>query len=458
MRPSTRPRNDPVTPSIVWPARLPEPHGRPHRGVHARREAAPVQDRDPGPAAGRLARLGDPVEHLDHVREGGPAGRHRLLVLPGLDEPGDLAGALHGVHQRCPVHAVVAHADELGLVVGPGLDHLERGRVAEQGGHPAVVGARRPAPLDVPEDGHAHVLPEPVRQHVAHVGRGDRPAVAVGGALGHDDDGLAPPGGPALAEPGAHVVLPALGRGVLRDEHVVRPAGDRGHQRQVAAVPAHHLDHERALVAGRGAGQGVDRLEDPVQRRVGAHGHVRPDHVVVDRPDHPGDDQVAVARRDLRGHGAGLDQLGQQLRPLGAEHVGAGQRSVAADHHQPVDAPLEQVVGRTAAPVAGAEVGRAGGADHGAAAVQDGADRPPLEALDPVAAVDQALQPLEHRVHVGAGADRGAHHRAHHGVHPGGVAARGQDRDGGSMRVRGCRHGVSNRAWSAASVGAAGSL
>ncbi|WP_284285231.1 hypothetical protein, partial [Arsenicicoccus piscis] len=39
----------------------------------------------------------------------------------------------------------------------------------------------------------------------------------------------------------------------------------------------------------------VDGLDDPVQRAVGADRHVRPDQVVVDRPDQPRDHQRRVA-------------------------------------------------------------------------------------------------------------------------------------------------------------------
>jgi hypothetical protein len=44
--------------------------------------------------------------------------------------------------------------------------------------------------------------------------------------------------------------------------------GQGGHQREVAAMPSHHLNDEGALVAGGGAAQGIHRLDDPMQRGV----------------------------------------------------------------------------------------------------------------------------------------------------------------------------------------------
>ena len=184
-------------------------------------------------------------------------------------------------------------------------------------------------------------------------------------------------------------VLPArIGR-VLRDEDVVGAAGDRAHQREIAAVPAHHLDDEAALVAGRGAGDGVDGLDDPVQRRVGTDRHVGADHVVVDRTDQSGDHQRRVPVGGGLVDRAGRQQLGDQGRPFLAQQVGAAQAAVATDDDQPVDALEQQVVHRLAPPVAFPEFQRPGGADHGAAAVQDAADVVPADRPDPVAAIDQ---------------------------------------------------------------------
>jgi len=124
----------------------------------------------------------------------------------------------------------------------------------------------------------------------------------------------------------------------------------------------------------------------------------------------------------LRGGG----QLLEQRRPLLAEQVGPGQAAVAADHDQPVDVPLDQVVGGAAPALALAERHRAGGAEHRPAAVQDAADVVPGHRADAVAAVDQALPALVDGEDVRATVDGGADHGPDGRVHARGVAATGQ--------------------------------
>ena len=128
-----------------------------------------------------------------------------------------------------------------------------------------------------------------------------------------DHDAVPPAGRPAVLQQLAEIGLPAgVGR-ILRDEHVVGTAGDGAHQREIAAVPAHHLDDEAALVAGRRTGDGIDGLDDAVQRRVGTDRHIRTDHVVVDRPDQTGDHQ-----RRVPVSGGLVDRAGrQQFRDQG---------------------------------------------------------------------------------------------------------------------------------------------
>src|SRR5215218_1629839 len=109
-----------------------------------------------------------------------------------------------------------------------------------------------------------------------------------------------------------------------------------------------------------------------------------------------------------------------------AQQVGPGQAAVAADHDQPVDAPLHEVVGGPAPALALAERHRAGGADHGAAAVQDVADVVPGHRADAVAPVDQALVALVDGEDLRAVVERGPDHGPDGRVHARGVAAAGQ--------------------------------
>ncbi len=123
------------------------------------------------------------------------------------------------------------------------------------------------------------------------------------------------------------------------------------------------------------------------------------------------------------------DELGEQLAPLGAELVEAGQGAVAADDDEPVDAVGEQVRRRALAAEAVAEVLGAEGADDRTAAMQDAADVLPAELADAGAAVDHALVALVDRVDLGAESHRCADDRADRRVHPLRVAAAGQDPD-----------------------------
>ncbi len=328
-------------------------------------------------------------------------------------------------------------ADHRPDAVGGGDQYLEGCLEAQPGRRPAVVGAGRAAALDVAEDGHPGVLAEPRLQHVAHPGRGDRLTGTLPGALGDHHHGVAAAVGAGLPQGRAHGVLPAhLGR-MLRDQDVVAAAGDRRHQGQVAAVASHHLDHEAALMAGRGAGQRVDRLDDAMQRGIGADRRVGADQVVVDRADQAGEHQGGVGVGDLPADLPGLDQFGEQAGPVGAELVQARQRAVPADHHQPVDALLQQVAGGAPASLPLAEVLAAEGADDGAAPVQDAAHVRPGELTDAVAAVDHALEALVDRRDPGTPAQRGADDRADGGIHALRVAAAGEDAEVG---LDGCAH------------------
>jgi hypothetical protein len=105
-------------------------------------------------------------------------------------------------------------------------------------------------------------------------------AASIRRALGHHDERV------RLA---ALVRVRDLGRdrfGVARDlrnADRLRAAGDAGHQTEVAAVPAHHLDERAAPMRRRRHAQPVDRLERDVERGVEADRDVRAAEVVVDR-------------------------------------------------------------------------------------------------------------------------------------------------------------------------------
>ena len=70
---------------------------------------------------------------------------------------------------------------------------------------------------------------------------------------------------------------------------------------------------------------------------------------------------------DLTSFQQALDVAG----PFLAELVSAGQRPVAADHNQAVNAPLEQILARAAPAFVLVELRASSRADHGSALVQN---------------------------------------------------------------------------------------
>jgi hypothetical protein len=196
-------------------------------------------------------------------------------------------------------------------------------------------------------------------------------------------------------------------------------------------------------MTGRGAVDGIECFGDPVQRRVGADRHVGAEHVVVDRADQPHQPEERVGGGHLGLHLAGVHQLRQQLGPLLAEQVRAGQAAVAADHDQRVDAELQQVAGCPPATVPLPELHRPCRPQDRAAALQDPTHIGRLHPADGIPALDQPPVAVGHRIDVDAVMQRCPHHRADGRVHAPGVAAAGQHRDAGgrSCGGRSCRLG-----------------
>ena len=115
--------------------------------------------------------------------------------------------------------------------------------------------------------------------------------------------------------------ISALGLARLGEQREVGADRDRRRHREVAAVAAHDLDDERAVVRGRGVGDLVARLDDRVHRGVDA-----------DRQ--PGQAEVVVDRRRDADH---RERLAAPISLGSASVQRAGQRAVAADHDQAVD-------------------------------------------------------------------------------------------------------------------------
>jgi hypothetical protein len=293
-----------------------------------------------GPRGGLLHRH----QNAERVAEAAAAQPHRPVEVLSLDPLADGAGLPDAVQQRRVDHLVPADADKLGGRAGSiGQQPLDR-RVPEQRPQIPVKGAGSTSALNVAQDRDPGVLAEALLQQPLDLADRDPLAVAVLRPFG-DQHHVLPA---ALVASGpqdrAHQGGPVVPlRRTLRDEDPVCAGRQRPHQREIAAVPAHDLNDEGPLMTGRGAVDGIQRFGDPVQRRVGADRHVGAEHVVVDRADQPHEPQERVSGGHLGVHLASVHQLRQQLRPLLAEQVRAGQAAVTTDHDQRVDAELQQV-------------------------------------------------------------------------------------------------------------------
>ena len=208
----------------------------------------------------------------------------------------------------------------------------------------------------------------------------------------------------ALAEPVVDQFRQLVDLGLhLRDDRRLGTRRDGAVERQVTRRVAHHLDEKEAFVARRRVAQFVDRLHDRIQRRVVADRRVRASEVVVDRSGKPHDRHVVF--------------LGEKSR--------AGQRSVAADHHQSVDARSHHVVVSRLAAFHGLELLAAGGFQDRAAQLDDVAHALRFEFNDLVEY--QTFESAHDSFYGKSVVDCAARHRADCRIHARRVAARCQN-------------------------------
>ena len=148
----------------------------------------------------------------------------------------------------------------------------------------------------------------------------------------------------------------------------------------------------------------VDRLKRDVDGGVAADGDIGPAQVVVDG-------------------GGDADHINPKL----AEHIRAGLRPVAADHHHAVDAALGEVAKRLRPAAFLAEFRRPGAAEKRAADLNDAAHVARAEL--PELTIDQALPTLEHAVYRHTLIERAACDGAYSRIHAGGITTTRKDRD-----------------------------
>ena len=158
-------------------------------------------------------------------------------------------------------------------------------------------------------------------------------------------------------------------------------------------------------MARRRVAEFVDGLHDRVQGRVVSDGRIGPSEVVVDRAGKPDDRDVVL---------------------LG-EETGSGERTVASDDHQGIDACGDHVVMGLFAAFGGHELLASGRFEDRAAQLDDVADALRLELHD---FVEYKTLVSAHDTLDGESVEDGASRDgADCGIHAGGVASGGQDAD-----------------------------
>ena len=299
--PSARPRN----PSADAQQRVAPIHADPHRdtdrGVHPRREAAGVEH---GETQRPLTRLGTAGRACTIVRSRSVRTRvklppricHRPVEPPVGDEVGRPIGWPRRIPSTASGSVVAPDADQLRLVAGRSRAAApRRGRALCRGSGRTRSANRRAGRGRGSSPGRPRRAAP--RAPLDVIGR-DGLAVEVARTLGdeHDVARRRPAWRPARST--SHIAVSQSSPGGLSgmsDE--VRAGRQAAHQGQIAAVAAHHLDDEGALVARGRALDRVDCLDDSVQRGVGADRHVGAEHVVVDRADQPDQSEVPMGVR-----------------------------------------------------------------------------------------------------------------------------------------------------------------
>ena len=109
-------------------------------------------------------------------------------------------------------------------------------------------------------------------------------------------------------------------------------------------MTTHYLDDEGSLVAGGGGGEVVNGIDDAVQSRVRADGHVGSNEIVVDGTDESRDHEGGVLAGHLGAHPTRVDKFGDEIGPLGAQHVQTSERTIATNDDETIDSVLQEVL------------------------------------------------------------------------------------------------------------------
>lgn len=184
-------------------------------------------------------------------------------------------------------------------------------------------------------------------------------------------------------------------------------------------MSAHHLHDEGALMRIRRAHDGINSLDNSMQRRIGTDSHVSTAKIIVNRSDHAGNVQHSVFLALVIGDTTGRQQLVQQTAPFLPEQVCTSQRTVATNYHlqtigmnesdhrlknirvyQIRNSFLHQIAGSRKASLALTKIRATRRPNDGATTMNNAGHWRPVGVLDVVAAIDHALVALTNEVNL----------------------------------------------------------
>lgn len=197
-------------------------------------------------------------------------------------------------------------------------------------------------PLNVPEYRDPDFYPQPLAEDLLDITGTEVQAVRMPGPLGHDDHLVRSADVAGLLESRNHFLVPAQLEFLFGNQHPRRPASQGSRKGQVAAMAPHGLEDEGPLVRRSRRVEVVHGVNNVIEGRVRSDGHVRSVQIVVDGTGKTYD----LERRDFSGGdhvGVQLQDLFHVFTPFAGEGVGAHERPVAADDHQCLDSPFQQV-------------------------------------------------------------------------------------------------------------------
>ena len=135
----------------------------------------------------------------------------------------------------------------------------------------------------------------------------------------------------------------------------------------------------------RSCGDGIDAINDSMQRRIGADGHICAAEIIVDRADDTDNVELFVERFLLNCDFVEAVELLDEGRPLLAQFIRAREGTVASDNAEMSDRPFDKIQARSPATLAFFEAHATRGTNNSPTELDDARNVEPFRAVDLVA-------------------------------------------------------------------------